>query len=100
MREHMRRLSLFVILVLAFLLLGIPAAAEPDVTTVSGVISRDTTWSGNILVTERVTVTEGVTLTVEPGTVVRFKHWRPGYTDPFRRMRLDIGGNPDGSWNP
>lgn len=88
----MRRLSLCVILALAFLLLGIPVAAEPDVTTVSGVISRDTTWSGNVLVTERVTVSEGVTLTVEPGTIVRFKHWRPGYTDPFRRTRLDIGG--------
>jgi len=66
--------------------------AESDVTTVSGVISRDTTWSGNILVTEKVTVSERVTLTVKPGTVVKFKHWRPGYTDPFRRIPLNMDG--------
>ena len=66
--------------------------ARARVTTISGAISRDTIWSGNILVTEKATVSEGVTLTVEPGTVVKFKHWRPGYTDPFRRIQLDVKG--------
>jgi parallel beta-helix repeat protein len=67
-------------------------AAELDVTKVSGIIFEDTTWLGTMLVTEKVTVAEGVTLTVEPGTVVKFEHWRPGYTEPFRRIQLIIEG--------
>ena len=88
----MSRSGLYIILALAFLLLRFPVAAQSDVTTISGIISEDTTWSGNILITEKVTVSEGVTLTIEPGTNVKFKHWRPGYTDPVRRTKLDIGG--------
>lgn len=52
---------------------------------VSGIIAEDTTWSGNIYATG-VEVAEGATLTIEPGTVVRFKHWRHGYTDPEERV--------------
>jgi hypothetical protein len=36
-------------------------------------ISKDTTWSGNILLAGDVYVEPGVTLTIEPGTVVKFK---------------------------
>ena len=64
----------------------------PSEITTSGHITQDETWSGNILITEKVTVEEGVTLTIEPGTNVKFKHWRPGYTDPFRRIQLNIEG--------
>lgn len=37
---------------------------------VSGVIREDTTWSGLIHVTDNVTVREGATLTIEPGTKI------------------------------
>lgn len=40
------------------------------------VLEKDTTWSGNILVNSRVQIPEGVTLTIKPGTVVRFKYNR------------------------
>jgi hypothetical protein len=45
---------------------------KPDPFTVSGVINKDTTWSGTVNVLGDVTVPEGITLTVEPGTIVRF----------------------------
>ncbi len=45
-----------------------------------GPLTHDETWSGEILVTDTVTVPEGVTLTIEPGTVVRFRHYR-GYKE-------------------
>ena len=45
-------------------------------TTRMGTIYEDEIWSGEILVTGIVTVPKGVTLTIEPGTVVKFKHCR------------------------
>jgi len=59
---------------------------------VSGIIDKDMTWSGYILITGKVTVAKGVNLTIDPGTIVRFKHWRPGYADPRRRIQLNIDG--------
>lgn len=41
-------------------------------TIVSGTIMSDTSWSGEILVQGGLYVPKGVTLTIEPGTVVRF----------------------------
>ena len=38
---------------------------------VSGVIDSDDTWSGTIHAKGDVTIAEGVTLTIEPGTVVK-----------------------------
>jgi parallel beta-helix repeat protein len=40
--------------------------------TTSGQITQDEIWRGNILITGDVTIPEGVTLTIEPGTTVRF----------------------------
>jgi len=57
----------------------------------SGTIAENTTWRGEVLVTESVVVPAGVTLTIEPGTVVKFKHYR-GYTDPDGRLRLQVQG--------
>ncbi|MBT3220304.1 MAG: right-handed parallel beta-helix repeat-containing protein [Proteobacteria bacterium] len=42
----------------------------------SGYLSQDETWSKNVLVDDYVVVPEGVTLTVAPGTVVKFRHLR------------------------
>jgi parallel beta-helix repeat protein len=40
--------------------------------TTSGQITQDERWRGNILITGDVTIPEGVNLTIEPGTTVRF----------------------------
>ena len=42
----------------------------------SGMLTRDEIWSGEIYITDHVAVPEGITLTIEPGTVVKFRHSR------------------------
>ncbi|MDK2981529.1 MAG: hypothetical protein PWQ55_1876 [Chloroflexota bacterium] len=59
--------------------------------TTSGRIAKDTRWSGDILITGDVYVPEGVTLTIDPGTVVRFKHYR-GYKEPEKRLGITVDG--------
>ncbi|MFX1448588.1 MAG: hypothetical protein ACFFCG_10700, partial [Promethearchaeota archaeon] len=54
-------------------------------------IKVDETWSGNILVTRSITVSKGATLTILPGTVVKFKHYR-GYKTPDARLSLFVAG--------
>jgi len=49
---------------------------------VSGTIAADTTWRGLIVVDSTVTVASGATLTIDPGTVVKFK----------KSARLDVKG--------
>ncbi|RFU94884.1 hypothetical protein DYP60_06540 [Sphaerochaeta halotolerans] len=56
----------------------------PEQTIWEGALSGNTTWSGVVQV-NYVEVPEGVTLTIEPGTIVKFKFDR-GYID------LDKGG--------
>jgi DNA-directed RNA polymerase subunit F len=41
-------------------------------TEVSGTIAANTTWSGTILVTGNVTLNQFITLTIQPGTVIKF----------------------------
>jgi len=48
------------------------------VTTKSGVITTDETWSGEVLVTGDVVVASGATLTILPGSTIRFL---PGFDD-------------------
>ena len=45
-----------------------------------GPLTHDETWSGEVLVTDTVIVPQGVTLTIAPGTVVEFRHYR-GYRE-------------------
>ena len=59
--------------------------------TVGGHISQDTTWQGDVLITDNVVVQPGVTLTVSPGTRVKFQHYR-GYREPERRLTLSVLG--------
>lgn len=57
---------------LLWALLALPAAAWAA-TEVSGTISEDTTWSDPVYyATSNVTVSSGVTLTIDPGVVVKF----------------------------
>lgn len=54
-----------------------PTPAPAQITK-QGILTQDETWSGDILVTRSgLTVAEGVTLTIEPGTTVRFEHTKP-----------------------
>jgi len=64
----------------------------PEFQIKSGFIEQDEVWSGQILITETVEVLKGATLTIEPGTVVKFKHYRHGYTEPSERVGLVIEG--------
>ena len=45
---------------------------DSNLPTTSGALTGDEAWSGEVAVTGDVTVPSGVTLTIEPGTVVRF----------------------------
>ena len=58
---------------------------------VRGEISQDTTWQGDVLVTDSIVVQPNVTLTVLPGTRVRFQHYR-GYREPEKRLSLTVLG--------
>ena len=54
-------------------------ASDGTVTTVSGTITTNTTWSGAIEIDGAVTVTNGATLTIQPGTFIKGK---PSFNDP------------------
>lgn len=56
----------------------------------SGGLEADEIWSGNIYVDGVVSVPEGVTLTIEPGTVVKFRYDRDYKT--FDRGGLQVVG--------
>jgi len=45
-------------------------------TEKSEIITQDETWFGNINVSRYLIIEEGTTLTIEPGTIVKFKHDR------------------------
>ena len=54
-------------------------------------LTHDETWSGVKLINETIIVPEGVTLNIEPGTVIKFKHYR-GYKEPWRRIGITVDG--------
>jgi len=58
------------------------AAGSPDFSYRDAYLSEDTTWRGEVLVEGGVTVASPATLTIEPGTVVRFRRGRKGATNP------------------
>ncbi|MBI3034015.1 right-handed parallel beta-helix repeat-containing protein [Candidatus Woesearchaeota archaeon] len=63
-----------------------------EFTEKCGDINQDETWRGNIHATCFVKVSKGVTLTIQPGTIVKFHHSRD-YKN-FDRAGLDTeGGN-------
>ena len=67
MCKHVKRSVTFVIFVLLPTLLMVSNG-----WCVSGILNSDEIWSGTVTVTGDVTVASGVTLTIEPGTVVKF----------------------------
>jgi len=58
----------------------------------AGELTRDEVWSGEILVTGKVSVPNNVTLTIEPGTKIKFQHYR-GYKEPEKKLGLYIKKN-------
>jgi len=67
------------------------SASQATGASVGGAIPRDTTWQGEVLVTGSVFVPPGVTLTILPGTHVRFTPYR-GYKGPGGRSSLHVEG--------
>jgi hypothetical protein len=67
---------------------------EPTDTTDTEPVSpsTDITWQGEVLLTESLVVEPGTTLTVLPGTRVRFKHYR-GYREDEKRLSLQVLGS-------
>ena len=62
---------IFVCIALVFFVTGCQKQQVLEVSKLT--ISRDTTWAGNILIAGDVYVEPGVTLTIAPGTIVKFK---------------------------
>jgi len=68
----------------------VPAVEKVVVQKKSGILYHDETWSGDISVVDTVVVPVGVTLTIEQGTIIKFKYDRDYKT--FNRAGLVIDG--------
>jgi len=68
-----------------------PAPVRVHNASKSGRLATDEAWSGEIHITNHIFVPEGVTLTIEPGTIVKFKHYR-GYKERWKRLGITIAG--------
>lgn len=55
-----------------FLALAAPFAKAAPLSYVWGEIATDTVWSGEVLIEGQTVVKKGATLTIEPGTVIKF----------------------------
>lgn len=92
----MKKLSIILIILMIFTTILLFAGCGGSLTTPpidedSSNIIEDEVWSGEIHVKNHLFVPKGVTLTIMPGTVVRFKHYR-GYTEPGGRLGMVIAG--------
>jgi parallel beta-helix repeat protein len=97
-----KKCLVILVIIIAFLAVGpflkpVPVTEEKGQVkiynqNISGEITQDQTWSGNILLTETVGVAKNVTLTIEPGTIIKFKHWRHGSTATDHRIALHVHG--------
>ena len=67
-----------------------PAAAGPQ-DYVKGVMREDTTWSGEVTITGQTVVKKGATLTILPGTTVRFL-WIDEDGDGIGDSELNVEG--------
>jgi len=72
-------------------LMGESAKGAPLPQIKSGTLQHDETWSGEIYIPDGVRVPQGVTLTIEPGTIIKFKYARD-YRDLHRGTLMISGG--------
>lgn len=72
-RDTNKRCVAILVLLLSFIIAKQPALAkaENDITT-SGVLAHNEVWSGKIHITGDVVIPEGVTLVIQPGTIISF----------------------------
>ena len=70
---------------------SMPSPSPSPTGGVGGTLQEDAVWSGDVWVTSSVFVPAGVTLTIQPGTTVRFQHYR-GYTAPGGRLSMRVEG--------
>ena len=82
---------LWLSLALPAMAFAVPEDRPQQSTGIGGSITRDTTWQGTVLITETTTVESGATVTIMPGTTVKFKHYR-GYREPENRLSLIVSG--------
>jgi parallel beta-helix repeat protein len=91
----MNKLAYSILILISLIILGCGAGTTNQGGTKgsskpvkkSGVIAKDETWSGNILIEDDVTVPEGVTLTIQPGAIVGF------YTESKKMIQFTVNGN-------
>ena len=68
-----------------------PPGCEAPSGPVRGQLKKNTRWCHDVTVDGNILVPRGVTLTIEPGTTVRFKAYR-GYKEPEKRLRVRVEG--------
>ncbi len=76
--------------IVIFLIIGTYHLNSQNITK-GGVLLSDETWSGEILITKFIEVRKGITLTIMPGTVIKFKHYRD-YRGTGERIGLIVDG--------
>jgi len=99
MFDFYKKNSFILIMLFMFILSGCggdgSSAIEPPSTPTpsdyTGNIIADTLWRGEITVYNSIVVEKGNTLTLAPGTKVKFKHYR-GYREPEKRVSLIVLG--------
>ncbi|MBI5203473.1 MAG: right-handed parallel beta-helix repeat-containing protein [Nitrospirae bacterium] len=67
---------IFLKVLLIFFFAGVP------LTATAGVITSDTVWRDEVLISEDIVVPEGITLTIMPGTIIRIASSESTKTDP------------------
>jgi parallel beta-helix repeat protein len=72
-----------------FKLLFIPLFIVCIPTFVAGkVITSDTVWEGEVLISEDIIIPEGITLSIKPGTIIKMSPAETAKTDPEYMSRL------------
>jgi parallel beta-helix repeat protein len=90
-REDRRWSSLLWILAAGTFFSALPAVAGEGLVYRGGEIAADTTWSGEVKVVGALVVRKGATLTIAPGTVIRFA-WVDENGDGIGDGELNVEG--------
>lgn len=82
--------SIVVVVYVLLLCAGSVRSAQPEeVRRLRGIIDKDETWSGTILITDNLSIV-GATVRVAPGTIIEFAGGNPN-----RRPVLTVGAEPN-----
>jgi hypothetical protein len=65
--------------------------SDPAIQIRNSSVTTDETWSGEILITKAISVDKGVTLTINPGTIIKFQNYR-GYQQPHLFTSFEVTG--------